>query len=90
MKRQWNFNLGLLLATGLATILVAPVLAESKNKLEARVRDLTDYFDSVQKDSEKAVPAEILSKAQGLVIMRNYKAGFIFNNSGNSPVLAKS
>ena len=61
-------------------------VAASKNKLDARVRDLTDYFDSVQQDSSKAVPAEILSKAEGLVIMRNYKAGFIIGLSGGHGV----
>ena len=61
-------------------------IAASKNKLDSRVRDLTDYFDSVQRDSSKAVPAEVLSKAEGLVIMRNYKAGFIIGLSGGHGV----
>jgi lipid-binding SYLF domain-containing protein len=40
----------------------------------------------VQKDPNKAVPSEILGKAQGLVIMRNYKAGFIVGFSGGHGV----
>src|SRR4029453_13867120 len=40
----------------------------------------------VQKDPDNAVPGEILGKAQGLVIMRNYKAGFIVGLSGGHGV----
>ena len=86
MKTKRDSNLKLILATVLAASLVAPAWAASKNKLDARVRDLTDYFDKVQKDPNKAVPGEILGKAQGLVIMRNYKAGFIVGFSGGHGV----
>jgi len=86
MKNHGNYSLRLLFATVLAAALVAPAWAASRSKLDARVRDLTDYFDKVQKDPKKAVPGEILGKAQGLVIMRNYKAGFIVGISGGRGV----
>jgi len=70
----------------LLTALALATIAASKSKLDSRVRDLTDYFQSVQQDSSKAVPAEILSKAEGLVIMRDYKAGFIVGLSGGHGV----
>ena len=73
-------------ATILAASLAVPALAASKNKLDAEVRDLTDYFEKVQKDPDTAVPAGILSKAQGLIIMRTYKAGFIIGIEGGSGV----
>jgi lipid-binding SYLF domain-containing protein len=73
-------------ATILAASIAVPALAESKHKLDARVRDLTDYFETVQKDTDNAVPAEILSKAEGVIIMRTYKAGFIFGVSGGHGV----
>jgi lipid-binding SYLF domain-containing protein len=86
MKTKRNSNFGLYLVAVLAASLIVPAFAQSKNKLEARARDLTDYFDTVQKDPTKAVPAEILKKAEGLVIMRNYKAGFIVGVSGGHGV----
>jgi len=86
MKTQKYSNLGFCMAAVLAASLIVPTLAQSKNKLDARVRDLTDYFDTVQKDPAKAVPAEILNKAEGLIIMRNYKAGFIIGISGGHGV----
>ena len=77
MKTEKALIIHIFLGTMLLASLGTPAFAASKNKLDARVRDLTDYFATVQRDPSKAVPAEILSKAEGIVIMRNYKAGFI-------------
>src|SRR5215470_17603682 len=86
MKTRTNSISRRLLTTVMAVGVAALVMGASKNKLDARVRDLTDYFESVQKDSTKAVPAEVLNKAEGMVIMRNYKAGFIIGVSGGAGV----
>jgi len=86
MKNLMNSKLRILLATVLAASLLAPAQAASKSKLDARVRDLTDYFEKVQNEPNKGVPGEILGKAQGLIIMRNYKAGFIVGISGGHGV----
>ncbi|HSU52850.1 MAG TPA: lipid-binding SYLF domain-containing protein [Candidatus Dormibacteraeota bacterium] len=79
-----------IIAKWFATLSVASLavlaVAASKNQLDARVRDLTDYFQTVQKDPASAVPAEILRKADGVVIMRTYKAGFIVGVSGGAGV----
>lgn len=86
MKRQTHRIMNTFFATILAASVAVPALAESKNKLDARVRDLTDYFEKVQKDADTAVPAEILRKAEGLIIMRTYKAGFIVGVAGGHGV----
>ena len=86
MKTQTHRNLTTFFATILVASLAVPALAQSKNKLDARVRDLTDYFETVQKDAANAVPAEILRKAEGLVIMRTYKAGFVVGVAGGGGV----
>ena len=86
MKMQSKRIINTFFATALAASIAGPALAESKNKLDARVRDLTDYFEKVQKDKDTAVPAEILSKADGLIIMRTYKAGFIVGVEGGHGV----
>ena len=86
MKRQTHRIMNTFFATILAASVAGPALAESKNKIDAQVRDLTDYFEKVQKDADTAVPAEILSKADGLIIMRTYKAGFIFGVAGGHGV----
>ena len=86
MKKKINRITNTFFATILAASVAGPALAESKNKIDAQVRDLTDYFEKVQKDADTAVPAEILSKADGLIIMRTYKAGFIFGVAGGHGV----
>lgn len=86
MKRQTYRKMNTFFATMLAASIAVPALAESKNKLDARVRDLTDYFEKVQKDKDTAIPAEILSKAEGMIIMRTYKAGFIVGVAGGHGV----
>jgi lipid-binding SYLF domain-containing protein len=81
----------MLCVTMLAASLAAPAMAASRSKLDDRVRDVTQYFDGVQKDPEKSVPAEILSKAEGLIIMRSYKAGFIVAvSAGGGVAIAKN
>jgi lipid-binding SYLF domain-containing protein len=75
-----------LIAAVTAAALILTSVAASKNELEARVLDLSDHFSTMQQDPAKAIPAEILSKAKGLVIMRNYKAGFIVGVSGGRGV----
>src|SRR5580765_7053276 len=86
MKTHANRNINTFFATVVAISLAGTALAESKNKLDARVRDLTDYFEKVQKDPANAVPAAILAKAEGLVVMRTYKAGFIVGVAGGGGV----
>jgi lipid-binding SYLF domain-containing protein len=86
MKTKTRRQLNTFFATILAACFAVSALAETKNKLDARVRDLTDYFAKVQKDAENAVPAEILRKAEGLIIMRTYKAGFIVGVAGGGGV----
>jgi SH3 domain-containing YSC84-like protein 1 len=86
MSIQKNLSVRTFFMAVLATSLALPALALSKNKLDARVRDLTDYFQTMQKDPDTAVPAEILQKAEGLIIMRTYKVGFIFGASGGDGI----
>jgi lipid-binding SYLF domain-containing protein len=79
--------LGVVLAGSLAV----PALAASSHKLDAQVRDLTDYFENIQKDPTKAVPAQVLSNAKGIIIMRNFKAGFIIGaSSGGGVAMVKN
>ena len=86
MRIRTNLTMPKLLAAVLAASLVLPAVAASKHKLDSRIRDLTDYFESVQKDADNKVPAEVLQKAQGLIIMRTYKAGFIIGVAGGGGI----
>ena len=70
------------LATVLAASLGLPVLATTKEKLDSRVSELAGYFQSVQSDPATAVPAEVLQKAEGLVIMHGYRGGLVLGYAG--------
>lgn len=60
-------------------------LAVDKAELDNRVRELTAELDAMQR-SAKAVPADALRKAQGIVLLSRTKAGFIFAYQGGGGV----
>ena len=72
----------LLILVGLA----GPALASSKADLDNRIRKLTGRFEALQAKPDKAIPAETLRKAQGIVLLDRTKAGFIFAFQGGGGV----
>jgi SH3 domain-containing YSC84-like protein 1 len=57
-----------------------------KAELDARIRALTGKFDIMQQMPDKKIPAEYLSKAQGIILLDRTKAGFIFAYEGGNGV----
>jgi SH3 domain-containing YSC84-like protein 1 len=66
----------ILLALGLC--LAASAWAETKNELDDRVRKLMAKFDGLQANTEARIPAEILKKATGVIVMDRTKGGLVF------------
>ena len=66
--------------------LAGPALAGSKADLDNRIRKLTGRFEALQAKPDKAIPAETLRKAQGIVLLDRTKAGFIFAFQGGGGV----
>lgn len=66
--------------------LAGPALADNKADLDNRVRKLTAKFEAMQGKPDKAIPAENLRKAQGIILLDRTKAGFIFAYQGGSGV----
>jgi lipid-binding SYLF domain-containing protein len=54
-------------------------------QLDNRVRSLTERFEEFQ-HSGKAIPANILSQAQGIVLLDRTKAGFLFAYQGGGGI----
>lgn len=79
MKR---IAVALLLLLGLAS----PALARDKAELDNRIRKLTAKFEAMQSKPDKAIPAETLAKAQGVILLDRTKAGFIFAYQGGGGV----
>ena len=70
-----------LLCTAVLTVSAG---ADSKAELDNRIRKLTGKFESLQGKPDKAIPAETLQKAHGIVLLDRTKAGFIFAFQGGS------
>lgn len=66
--------------------LVGPAAAIDKLDLDARVRKITARFEELQQKPDKRVPADMLRKAQGIILLDRTKAGFIFAYQGGSGV----
>lgn len=60
--------------------------ADERAKVEAQLRKLTAKFEAMQSNPEKAVPAEELRKARGVILLDRTKAGFVFAYQGGSGV----
>ena len=72
---------------GLALLgLVSPALAVDRPELDDRIRALTARFEALQEQPDKRVPAEVLRKAQGILLLDTTKAGFMFAFQGGNGI----
>lgn len=70
--------------------LAANLPAVDKAELDYRVRKLTAKFTAMQSRPDKAIPAETLKQAKGIILLDRTKAGFLFAfQGGNGVALAK-
>src|SRR5262245_44955413 len=65
---------------------VLTAFAVDKSELDTRIRTLTSKFEALQGHAGKAIPAETLRKAQGVVLLDRTKAGFVFAYQGGGGV----
>ena len=65
---------------------VSPVWAVDRAELDDRVRMLTGKFEALQAQPDKRVPADVLRKAQGIILLDTTKAGFMFAFQGGNGV----
>jgi lipid-binding SYLF domain-containing protein len=73
--------LGLLVA-GMAT----SALALDKSELDGRISKLTAKFEALQLKPDKAIPAEHLRRAHGIVLLDRTKGGLVFAYEGGHGV----
>jgi len=65
---------------------VSPVLAVDRAELDDRIRMLTGKFEALQAQSDQRVPADVLRKARGIILLNTAKAGFMFAFQGGDGV----
>lgn len=66
--------------------LAGPAFAVDRVQLDDRVRTLTAKFEMLQAQPDKRVPADVLRKAQGIILLATTKAGFMFAFQGGDGV----
>jgi len=72
---------------GLALLgLVSPALAVERADLDDRIRALTARFEALQAEPDKRVPADILRRAHGIILLDTTKAGFGFAFQGGDGI----
>ena len=73
---KWTIS-GLLLLSFLSS-----ALAVQPSDLDRRIYRLTAKFEAMQQKPDKAIPADILRNAQGMILLDRTKAGFLFAFQG--------
>ncbi len=63
-----------------------PAFALDRTDLDHRLQLLAAKFDDLQHKTDKCVPASLLARAKGIVLLDRTKAGFIFAYQGGNGV----
>ncbi len=65
------------------------VFAVSEEKLNARIERANNYLKEIMEIPETEIPSTLLKSCQGIIIMRQYRAGFIFGVKAGMGVALK-
>ena len=63
--------------------------AVSKEKLDYRINRANSYLEEIMEIPETSIPSTLLKSCQGIIIMRQYNAGFIFGVKGGAGIALK-
>lgn len=70
-------------------LFIPDVYAISKKKLNERIERANNYLVEIMETPDTAIPSFLLKKCHGAIIIRQYKAGFIFGVKGGKGVALK-
>lgn len=70
-------------------LVIPDVYAVSKKKLNERIERANNYLEDVMNIPDTRIPSALLRKSHGVVIIRQYKLGFIFGVKGGKGVALK-
>ena len=77
----------LLLALAFFCLAATSVHAASRDQVVRRLEDFRRFFTDFQYAPDKAIPSDLLAECHGVIIMRQYKAGFVFGVKGGDGVI---
>lgn len=82
--------LTLCLTTGGGDVLAGP-FDKSAEKLDLRIRRASERFVEMQADPKKRIPADVIAKAHGIIILHKVKAGLgIGGEAGNGVAMVRN
>jgi lipid-binding SYLF domain-containing protein len=69
--------------------LLAPMIsfAETRTELVVQIERAQEYLADIMKAPDTAIPETLMRKCHGVIILRQYKAGFVFGVKGGSGVV---
>jgi lipid-binding SYLF domain-containing protein len=70
-------------------LITSNVYAASKEKLNTRIVKANNYLDEIMIIPETRIPSTLMKSCQGIIIMRQYRAGFIFGAKAGLGVALK-
>ncbi|MDP6924805.1 MAG: lipid-binding SYLF domain-containing protein [Candidatus Scalindua sp.] len=73
-----KIKLVLSIACCLFFVVTSNVYAITKEKLTDRINRSNNYLEEIMEIPETSIPSTLLKSCQGIIIMRQYNAGFIF------------
>ncbi len=77
------------IACGIVVLCFAAATAQAATRGEAasRLEEFRQFFVDFQYAPDNAIPGELLAECAGVIIMRQYKAGFVFGAKGGDGVI---
>ncbi|MFV1976776.1 MAG: lipid-binding SYLF domain-containing protein [Candidatus Scalindua sp.] len=84
-----KIKLVLSIACCLFLAVTSNVYAVTKEKLDNRINRANSYLEEIMEIPETSIPSTLLKSCQGIIIMRQYKAGFIFGVKGGAGIALK-
>ncbi len=72
----------LLLILAFGVLVSTGGFAQTKSELTARIDRAKEYLDDIMKAPDTAIPESLMKNAEGIIILRQYKAGFVLGVKG--------
>ncbi len=70
-------------------LITSNTFAASKEKLNARIDRANNYLEEIMEIPDTEIPSTLIKSCQGIIIMRQYRAGFIFGAKAGVGVALK-
>ncbi len=77
----------ILLILAFGVLVSTTAFAQTKGELTARIERAQEYFEDIMEAPDTAIPEALMRNCHGVIILRQYKAGFIFGVKGGQGIV---